>query len=188
MLFGMPTFFKTPADFRHWLSKHADHERELVVGFYKRDSGHPSITWPESVDEALCFGWIDGVRKRIDDISYQIRFTPRKATSIWSAVNIERVALLSEAGRMTAAGLAAFGKRSEKKSRTYAYEQATEAELPAAAMQQLQGHPLAWNHFMAQAPSYRQRIIWWIVSAKQEATRDQRVAQLIAASSQGQRL
>lgn len=184
----MPTFFKTAAAFRAWLHKHAASKSELVVGFYKKDSGHPSITWPESVDEALCVGWIDGVRKGIDAVSYQIRFTPRKATSIWSAVNIRRVAVLTTEGRMTAAGIAAFEKRSEAKSRTYAYEQAAEATLTPAAEKQFKDNPAAWQHFMAQPPGYRQKLLWWIISAKQQATRDKRLAQLIEASQQGKRL
>lgn len=184
----MPTFFRTAVALRHWLHEHAASEHELVVGFYKKDSGLPGITWPEAVDEALCVGWIDGVRKGIDAVSYQIRFTPRKATSIWSAVNIRRVAVLRAEGRMTASGLAAFEKRSEARSRTYAYEQATEAVLPPAAERQFRSHPAAWDHFMAQAPSYRRKLLWWIISGKQQATRDRRLAQLIEASQQGKRL
>ncbi len=184
----MPTFFKTPSDFRSWLQKYASSERELVVGFFKKDSGHPSITWPESVDEALCVGWIDGVRKGIDVVSYQIRFTPRKASSIWSAVNIKRVEVLTAEGRMTPPGLAAFAKRREAKSRTYAYEQTTDATLSAAAEKQFRADKTAWDWFSAQAPSYRKKLIWHIVSAKQDATRDKRLAQLIEASHQGTRL
>ena len=184
----MPTFFKTPSAFRAWLQQHASSERELLVGFYKKDSGQPSITWPESVDEALCVGWIDGVRKGIDERSYQIRFTPRKARSIWSAVNIGRVDALAAEGRMTPSGLAAFDKRSEAKSRTYAYEQATEARLTPAAEQQFKANPGAWQHFMAQPPGYRRQMLWWIASAKQQVTQDKRLAKLIDTSQQGKRL
>ncbi|MES2885892.1 MAG: YdeI/OmpD-associated family protein [Pseudomonadota bacterium] len=184
----MPTFFKTASTFRSWLQQHASSERELLVGFYKKDSGRASITWPESVDEALCVGWIDGVRKGIDEISYQIRFTPRKASSIWSAVNIKRIEVLSAEGRMTPAGIAAFEKRSESKSRTYAYEQATEAMLTPAAEQQFKANTAAWQHFMAQPPGYRRQMLWWIVSAKQHATRDKRLAKLIEISQLGKRL
>ncbi|MES2683147.1 MAG: YdeI/OmpD-associated family protein [Pseudomonadota bacterium] len=183
----MPTFFKTPADFRCWLQQYGSSERELVVGFYKKDSGHRSITWPESVDEALCVGWIDGVRKGIDAASYQIRFTPRKAGSTWSAVNIKCVEVLTAEGRMRPAGLAAFEKRSEGKSRIYAYEQTTEATLTPAAEKQFKSKAAAWQHFMAQAPGYRHQMLWWIASAKQQATRDKRLAKLIEASQQGQR-
>src|SRR5215211_7031895 len=118
-----PTFFTEPSEFRAWLEKHHKRERELLVGFYKKDSGRPSITWPESVDEALCFGWIDGIRRRIDDVSYSIRFTPRKPRSNWSAVNVARVAELTQAGRVHAAGLAAFEQRSPDRTGIYAYEQ-----------------------------------------------------------------
>lgn len=184
----MPVFFKTPTAFRRWLEKHASVEQELRVGFYKKGSGQPSISWPESVDEALCFGWIDGVRHRIDELSYQIRFTPRKPNSIWSAVNIQRVAVLSAEGRMTAVGLAAFEKRSEAKSRTYAYEQAEEATLAPAAEAQFKAAALAWQHFMAQPPGYRRQMLWWVASPKQQATRDKRLATLIEASREGRRL
>lgn len=184
----MPTFFKTQADFRHWLHQHASHERELVVGFYKRDSCRPSITWPESVDEALCVGWIDGVRKGIDAISYQIRFTPRKAGSTWSAVNIKRVEVLTGEGRMTPAGIAAFEKRSEAKSRAYAYEQAAEPMLSDDDAQRFCANHAAWQYFHAQPPGYRKRFVWWIVSAKQPATRDKRLTKLIEASQLGRRL
>src|SRR3989442_301129 len=124
-----PTFFATPAQFRKWLLAHHADARELWVGFYKKDSGRPSITWPQSVDEALCFGWIDGIRKTIDHKSYVIRFTPRTATSIWSAVNIKRMAVLIEDGRVRPAGLAAFEKRSDEKSRIYSYEQRDSAQF-----------------------------------------------------------
>ena len=118
-----PTFFAEPDQFRAWLAKHHATAPELLVGFYKRDSGKPSITWPESVDQALCFGWIDGVRKRVDDVSYTIRFTPRRAGSNWSSINIRRVGELDGLGHMQEAGLAAFAKRSDEKSRIYVYEQ-----------------------------------------------------------------
>src|SRR5216683_1751207 len=127
-----PTFFATPAAWRDWLEKHHDRRQELLVGFYKKDSGKPSITWPESVDQALCFGWIDGVRRRIDDVSYSIRFTPRKRSSNWSAINIRRVADLTKLGLMRPAGLKAFEGRSEDKSRIYAYENAVRTLEPAA--------------------------------------------------------
>src|SRR5258708_38769425 len=117
-----PTFFETPAAFRQWLEKHHERAIELLVGLYKKGSGRPSITWPESVDQALCFGWIDGVRRRIDDVSYSIRFTPRKPARTWSAINISRVAELTKRDLIRPAGLQAFARRSEEKSRIYAYE------------------------------------------------------------------
>ena len=121
----VPTFFASPAAFRAWLDQYGATTQELIVGFHKVGSGKPSITWPESVDEVLCVGWIDGVRKRIDDTAYQIRFTPRRKSSIWSGVNIARVAALQAEGRMTKAGLAAFALRTERRSNVYAYEQET---------------------------------------------------------------
>jgi uncharacterized protein YdeI (YjbR/CyaY-like superfamily) len=181
-------FFKTAAAFRGWLRQHAGTAPELIVGYHKKDSGRPSITWEESVDEALCVGWIDGVRKRIDDSAYQIRFTPRKPGSIWSRVNIERVRALQAQGRMQPAGLAAFERRSEARSRTYAYEQAGTAMLEAAETALFREHSTAWRYFCAQAPSYRKRVLWWIVCARQPATRARRVARLIEASGAGRRL
>ena len=184
----MVMFFSTPADFRAWLARHAGEAAELIVGFHKKASGTASITWPESVDEALCVGWIDGVRKRIDDNTYQIRFTPRRQTSHWSAINIARVADLTRQGRMQPAGLAAFACRREEKSRNAAYEQTSPVTLPAIDETRFRKHKSAWAFFEAQPAGYRKRVIWRIVSAKQEATRQRRLAQLIEASHNGQRL
>lgn len=180
-----PTFFPTPADFRRWLAKHHATATELLVGFYKVGSGKASITWPESVDQALCFGWIDGLRKRIDDESYTIRFTPRKPTSTWSAVNIKRVEELIQLGLMTPAGLKAFEARKANRSGIYSYEQRT-AELPPEYEKGLKANRAACTFFQAQPASYRKAAMWWIVSAKQEATRLKRLAQLIDLSAQGQ--
>jgi uncharacterized protein YdeI (YjbR/CyaY-like superfamily) len=184
----IPTFFASPAAFRTWLAAHAANEKALLVGFYKVGSGRASITWPQAVDEALCVGWVDGVRKRIDDTAYQIRFTPRKAVSIWSAVNIERVRVLAGEGRMQPAGLAAYARRSEAKSGIYAYEQTTAAELSAQELAQFQQQSAAYEWFAAQAPSYRKRMLWWVVGAKQATTRTARLLRLIAASAAGLRL
>jgi uncharacterized protein YdeI (YjbR/CyaY-like superfamily) len=184
----MATFFRTPAEFRAWLERHAAQETELVVGFRKRATGQPSITWPESVDEALCFGWIDGVRRRIDDESYQIRFTPRKPTSTWSSINIERVQALQREGRMQPAGLRAFEHRREAKSGTYAYEQRDSAVLAPPEASRFRRHQTAWAFFEAQAPSYRHRMIWGIVSAKRPETRAARLARIIEASQRGEKL
>ena len=174
-----PTFFATPAEFRAWFEAHHEDVKELWVGFYKKGSGKPSITWPESVDEALCFGWIDGLRKSIDDDAYMIRFTPRKARSTWSAVNINRIAELTQLGRMVAAGLKAFAERVEDNSVIYSYEQRKQAELDAAGEQRFRANQAAWEFFQAQTPSYRNAAIWWVVSAKQEATRQSRLVKLI---------
>jgi uncharacterized protein YdeI (YjbR/CyaY-like superfamily) len=184
----VPTHFRTPQAFRSWLERHAARKTELHVGFHKLGSGRPSITWPQAVDEALCFGWIDGVRRRIDEESYQIRFTPRKLSSTWSAINIERVRVLTEAGRMTAAGLEAFARRSEKKSVIYAYEQKDAAKLGAKEAATFRRDKVAWAFLQKQAASYRQRVLWGIVNAKQQATRERRLARLIQACRDGKLL
>lgn len=171
-------FFKTPADFRQWLAENHQEESELWVGYFKKATGKPSITWPESVDEALCFGWIDGIRKSIDAERYKIRFTPRRPGSKWSAVNIRRVKELIELGRMAPAGLAAFEKRTEKRSRTYSYEQKI-VKLAAEFEQQLQAHPAAHEFFQQLAPSYRKASIHWVMSAKKAETRQRRLDILI---------
>jgi uncharacterized protein YdeI (YjbR/CyaY-like superfamily) len=180
-----PKFFRNPADFRAWLEEHHAAVPELLVGFYKQESGKPSMTWHESVGEALCFGWIDGVRKRIDDVSYSIRFTPRKPGSIWSAVNSERVESLVGAGRMQPAGLRAFEARRSNKVGVYSYEQRPDELVPPYA-QMLAKHPGARKFFDAQAPSYRRAAIWWVISAKQEETRLRRAKTLIGLSAKSQ--
>ncbi|NOU96782.1 bacteriocin-protection protein [Paenibacillus sp. LMG 31456] len=181
-----PVFFVSPSEFRTWLEQHHDKTQELWVGYYKKGTGKPSLTWPESVDEALCFGWIDGLRKGIDDISYMIRFTPRKKSSIWSAVNLERVKVLSSLGLMLPEGIRAFEARKEDKSAIYAYEQKEAAELGDAYEQQFRANKQAWDFFQAQAPSYKKTAIWKIVSAKREETKLKRLAELIHYSEQGQ--
>jgi uncharacterized protein YdeI (YjbR/CyaY-like superfamily) len=180
-----PTFFATPEAFRAWLEAHHADTPELLVGFYKKDAGKPSITWPESVDEALCFGWIDGVRRSLGAESYTIRFTPRKPRSTWSAVNIARVEELTRLGHMRPAGLKAFAARSEENSAIYAYEQRQDATLEEAEEQQFRANAGAWAFFQARPASYRKTALWWVVSAKQAATRARRLAQLIEDSSQG---
>ena len=182
-----PTFFPTPADFRAWLEAHHETEKELLVGFYKKGSGKPSITWPESVDEALCFGWIDGVRRSRDEESYTIRFTPRKPASTWSAVNVARVEELTRLGRMRPAGLAAFEKRSEAKTGTYAYEQKEGAQLEKAEEKQLRANKAAWEFFQAQPPWYRRTAIWRVVSAKKEETRTRRLEKALEMLGKGVR-
>ncbi len=185
-----PTFFATPADFRRWLEKHHEDERELLVGFYKKGSGKPSITWPESVDEALCFGWIDGIRRRIDDDSYSIRFTPRRPDSIWSAVNFKRMGELIAAGRVQPAGLAAFAKRSADKTGVYSYEhqRRTEVRLDPAYEKQLRKDKAAWQYWENETPWYRRIVTRWIMEAKKEETREKRLRELIEASAAGHRI
>ena len=182
-----PKFFRTAADFRSWLQANHATATELWVGFYKKDSGKPSVTWPESVDEALCFGWIDGIRKQVDEISYQIRFTPRRRGSVWSATNIKRAKELAKQKQMRPPGLEAFAVRLENKSGIYSYEQRkTKLEEPYAKL--LKMNQAAWNFFQRQPPSYRKMIGWWIVSAKKEQTRMARLAKLISESARGKRL
>jgi uncharacterized protein YdeI (YjbR/CyaY-like superfamily) len=180
-----PHFFETPEDFRAWM--HANHQTasELWVGFHKVGSGRPSITWPQSVDEALCVGWIDGVRKRLDDDSYVIRFTPRKPTSIWSAVNIRRMGELEAEGRVLPAGAAAFARRRDDKSAIYSYERKQTAELPDEYARRFQANAAAWDFFQSQPPWYRRTATHWVISAKKEETREKRIATLIDDSANG---
>ena len=174
-----PQFFPSPSAWRAWLEEHHAGAQELWVGLYKRDSGRPSITWPEAVDGALCFGWIDGVRKSVDATSYKIRFTPRKPRSIWSAVNVRRATELSALGLMHPAGLAAFQKREGNRSEIYSYEQRKAAKLPAAYEKEFRAQKTAWKFFQAQAPWYQRTCSFWIISAKKEETRLKRLAALI---------
>jgi len=179
-----PHFFPTPGEWRAWLEDHHARVHELWVGLYKRESGQPSITWPEAVDGALCFGWIDGVRKSIDANSYMIRFTPRRPRSIWSSVNIKRATELHKLGLMNAAGLTAFEKREEKRSRIYAYEQRKTATLPPAYEKRFRSHAAAWEFFQSQAPWYQRTSTFWVISAKKEETRLKRLAVLIQSSAE----
>lgn len=179
-----PVYFKTPAAFRRWLAKHHDSETELWVLFHKKSSGLPSMTWPEAVDQALCFGWIDGVVKSVDTTSYMQRFTPRKPTSNWSLINVAKVQALTRAGLMEPAGLAAFEKRTAKKTGRYSFEQEDHA-LGAEYEKRFRKNAKAWRWFEEQPPWYRRTTIWLVVSAKKEETRLRRLDQLIAACSDG---
>jgi uncharacterized protein YdeI (YjbR/CyaY-like superfamily) len=182
------TFFATGAEFRAWLSAHHASETELLVGYFKRATGRPSMTWQESVDEALCFGWIDGVRRGIDAESYSIRFTPRQKRSTWSLANIKRVGELIAEGRMTPAGLAAFEARTGDRSGTYSHERRRAAALDAEQRARFEAEPEAWAWFQAAAPSYRRQALHWVTSAKKPETRERRLAALIADSAAGQRV
>lgn len=181
------TFFATQAKFRAWLEKHHKKETELLVGFYKVSSNKPSMTWSGSVDEALCFGWIDGVRKSIDNESYSIRFTPRKTTSIWSAINIKKVEELTKAGLMKPEGIKAFELRTENKSRIYSHEKEP-AVLTSEYENQFKQNKLAWTFFNGQAPSYKKVMLHWIMSAKQEKTRLSRLEKTISVSQEQKRM
>jgi uncharacterized protein YdeI (YjbR/CyaY-like superfamily) len=183
-----PTFFPTPAHFRTWLEAHHDKFRELIVGFHKKASGKPSITWPESVEAALCFGWIDGVRKSLDENSYTIRFTPRKPTSTWSSININLVRKLTKQGLMHPAGLKAFAARDEKKSAIYSYEQRKSARFTREQKKQFCANKTAWEFFRAQAPWYQRVTTYWVISAKREETRRKRLSELINHSQRQRRI
>ncbi len=182
-----PTFFASPKEFRQWLRRNHAKTSELLVGFYKKDSGTKSITWPEAVDAALCYGWIDGVRRKVDDLRYTIRFTPRKSGSVWSSVNVRRAEALIAEGEMQPAGLAAFRGRQAKKSSVYSYEQ-KDVELDGEYRRRLQAHAGAWQFFEAQPASYRRAAAWWVMSAKRDSTRAARLEKLIAHSLKEERL
>jgi uncharacterized protein YdeI (YjbR/CyaY-like superfamily) len=183
-----PTFFATPAHFRTWLETHHATKKELLVGFHKKGSGKPSITWPESVDEALCFGWIDGVRHSLGADAYTIRFTPRRPTSIWSAINVDKVAELTRLGKMREAGLRAFALRTAAKTGVYSFERHEAAKFTSRQEKILRANAKAAAFFYAQPPGYRRIATHWVVSAKQEQTRERRLALLIADSAAKRRI
>ncbi len=184
--------FKTAADFRRWLEKHHARVPELLLGFYKKSSGKGGLTYPEAVDELLCFGWIDGVKRRVDNERYTHRITPRRAGSIWSNVNLGHVARLTKAGRMHPAGIKAFQARKAHKTGIYAYEQRVAVprsqKFPASLEKIFRANKPAWTHWLAQPPGYQRLAIHWVTSAKREETRQRRLTQLIALSTQGKRL
>ena len=179
------TYFATSGEFRAWLEKHHANAQELVVGFHKVGSGTPSITWPEAVDQALCFGWIDGIRRGLDETSYSIRFTPRKRRSIWSARNIGRVEELTRLGLMTPAGVTAFEARSPERSGVYSFEQGA-AKLEPAFEKELKSNRAAWDFFQSQPPWYRRAATHWVMSAKREDTRRRRMTSLIQNSAKSE--
>jgi uncharacterized protein YdeI (YjbR/CyaY-like superfamily) len=181
-----PTFFKTAAELRRWFKANHAGAAELWIGFYKRDSGRGGVVYKQALDEALCFGWIDGMVRRVDDVSYVQRFTPRKARSTWSAINIARAQGLIAAGRMQPTGLAAFDRRTEDRSGTYSYEQRQAATLTPAERKAVKANAAAWAFFESQPPSYRRTVAWWIQTAKKEETRNRRLAVLIDCSARGQ--
>lgn len=177
-----PTFFSSDSEFREWLKKNHKTEMELIVGFYKVASQKPSMTWSQSVDQALCFGWIDGVRRSIDQESYYIRFTPRRSNSIWSAINIKKVGELTKLGLMTKYGHKAYSLRTESKSKIYSHEK-EQAELDITLEMKFKRNKKAWEFFIGQAPSYKKVIVHWIMTAKQEATRHSRLTKVIDESA-----
>jgi uncharacterized protein YdeI (YjbR/CyaY-like superfamily) len=182
-----PVFFATPADFRIWLAENHDKVSELLVGYYKKSSGKPSMTWSESVDQALCFGWIDGIRRSIDSERYSIRFTPRKPKSTWSSINIRKVEVLCAEGLMQPPGLVAFNLRQESKSGIYAYE--NEAGTFSPEFEKIfQLNTKAWSWFQAMPRSYQKTVINWVMGAKQEPTRNKRLKELIGDSETGRKI
>jgi len=184
-----PVFFESPAAWRKWLAGNHTKSAELWVGFHKRATGRPTLTWAESVDEALCFGWIDGLRKRIDAERYMIRFTQRRAGSIWSAVNVRRIAALTRSRRMRPAGLRAFKARTAAKTGVYSFEQRRKKpKFPPALLKQFTANAGAWTFFTSQAPYYRRMMTFWVVSAKQDETRLRRLAKLIDESANERRI
>ena len=180
------TFFESPKAFRAWLVKHHKRASELWVGYHKKATGRATLTWPESVDEALCFGWIDGVRKRLDGERYVIRFSPRKPGSVWSALNLKKMAELKKDGRMTGTGLAVFEARDRKKS-GYAVRNFS-ATLDAASMKAFKANRKAWRFFETQPPGYKRILIYWMMNAKRPATRGRRLSLVIEASTREERL
>jgi uncharacterized protein YdeI (YjbR/CyaY-like superfamily) len=174
-----PIFFAKPSGFHEWLENNHDKASEIWVGFHKKSSGKPSITMQESVDEALCFGWIDSVRKGVNDTSYTNRFTKRKARSTWSAINIRRAKELISLGRMQPAGIKAFEQRRDERSAIYSYEQRHSARLSGAFERQFRANKKAWKFFRAQAPWYQRVATFWLMSAKREDTKLNRLAKLI---------
>jgi len=188
MISGMEAiYFASAQELHDWLDQHHGDTAEVLVGFYKVDSGRAGLTYAQALDEALCFGWIDGVRKRVDAERYTIRFTPRKPGSVWSAVNLRRAAELEAAGRLQPAGLRAYHERAPQKVQQYSYENRPQ-DLPEEYQEQFRANPTAWEFFSAQPPSYRRTATWFVVSAKQEETRQRRLAQVIEAAAQGKRL
>ena len=181
---GQVASFRTPAALRRWLAKHHATKLELTLVFYKVGSGTPSVTWPQSVDGALCYGWIDGVRRRIDDDRYSIRFTPRRKDSKWSAVNLKRIEALTGEGRMHASGLAIHGERRDKADAGYTYQR-KEATLPPEYLERIRRNRTAWKFFDARAPSYKRLVAYWVTSAKKEETRERRLEKLVAACAAG---
>lgn len=182
-----PTFFATAAGFRRWLEKNRDSVPELHIGFYKQASGRTAMTYEEAVDEALCFGWIDGVIRSLGRESYMHRFSPRRPGSIWSNANVRHVDRLTRAGKMHASGLATFAARKANKVGIYAFEQRPQ-ELPATLARVFRANRAAWTFWQAQPPGYRRTIVWWLISAKQEETRQRRLKTLITKSAAGKRL
>ena len=182
-----PQFFEDPEAFSMWLSANHSTAKEVWVGFHKTSTGKPSLTWPESVDEALCYGWIDGIRRAVDPSSYAIRFTPRRPGSSWSAVNIRRAQALIRQGRMQPSGLQAFEDRHASEFERFSYANRP-ADLPPKYLKLLKANKVAWAYYRSQPPWYRKAATWWVISAKREETKLSRLSALIADSAAGKRI
>jgi uncharacterized protein YdeI (YjbR/CyaY-like superfamily) len=180
-----PIYFESAAAFRAWLEEHHETATEVWVGQWKKHTGKPTVSWAEAVDEALCFGWIDGLLRRVDDERHMQRFTPRKPSSNWSAINIANVERLRAEGRMLPAGEAAFARRRDDRTAVYSYEQRKNPQLEPEEQAQLEADAAAWEYFSSRPPSYRKPAIWWVISAKRPETRARRLATLIADSAAG---
>lgn len=182
------THFDSPAAFRDWLADHHADRAELWVGYWKKSTGRPSIIWEESVDEALCFGWIDGIRKKIDEEAFAIRFTPRRSGSNWSLRNIERYTALAAAGQVAPSGRAAFEARKPKHSGTYSFEQGTLPTLSDEYLVRLKADAHAWAYWQSRPAGYRKQVAHWVMSAKRESTRERRMATLIEECAAGRKI
>jgi uncharacterized protein YdeI (YjbR/CyaY-like superfamily) len=182
-----PTFFPTPSDFRQWLEENHDKKKELWVGYYRKSTKIPSINWPQSVREALCYGWIDGLRKSIDEKSYKIRFTPRRRNSHWSQVNLKMVDELIKNGKMQPAGLKIYQKRNPAKEQQFSYEREA-AQLTEEYLEQIKAQPKAWDFFQNLPPGYKKQTVHWVMQAKREATRQKRLTILIESATEGKRV
>ncbi len=182
-----PTFFPSPEDFRKWLDENHDTEGELWVGYYKKATKIPSMTWPQSVEEALCYGWIDGLRKKVDEKSYKIRFTPRRANSHWSQVNLKMMDDLIQNGKMQPAGLKIYQERNPAKEQLFSYERKA-IQLSNEYIEQIKATPKAWEFFDNLAPGYKKQTIHWVMQAKREETRQRRLKILIESAAEGKKI
>jgi uncharacterized protein YdeI (YjbR/CyaY-like superfamily) len=182
------TYFTSPGTFRTWLEANHSREDELWVGYWKKPTGRPSLSWEESVDEALCFGWIDGIRKRIDDDAFTIRFTPRRSTSVWSRRNMERYEALLAEGRVCEEGVRAFERRREDRSGLYSFEQKIPPSLSDEYVARLRAVPEAWTDWQSRPPGYRRRATHWVMSAKKEETRERRMEAVIEECAAGRKV
>ena len=181
-------FFATADELRAWFHEHHETAPELFVGYWKKGTGGTGVSHPEAIEQALCFGWIDSVARRLDDRRYQVRFTPRRRSSVWSAVNVAKIAELTERGLMHPAGVRAFELRKPDQVAVYSYENPESAQFTAEQTALFRANPAAWEWFSRQTPAYRRSATHWVVTAKRPETRARRLAQLIADSADGRKV